>query len=196
MLFLLATDPVGSLLPTTFKGTMTMGLVVIAGLALFAPQILAGIKSTVVGWVKADINLAGTAIDTVVPGAAPVVNITNDVLQQILTAMIAQSSSATAPTNDVLQQILTAVNAQSSRVVNPTQRSVAPASNPPVVSVDINNLVQTRAAALKNACPKAGSDLRLKWLEQGLDEAHAQIDYISILEQELDAPVVQPSNNS
>lgn len=52
--------------------------------------------------------------------------------------------------------------------------------------VDIDRLVRERASALKAACPKADSELRLKWLEAGLAMDAARLDYISTLEKRLD----------
>lgn len=54
---------------------------------------------------------------------------------------------------------------------------------------DVGQIVQQRATALKAACPKAPSDLRLKWLEQGFDTLRAQADYISVLESKVDTQI-------
>ncbi len=57
---------------------------------------------------------------------------------------------------------------------------------PPVgINVNVNEAVQQRANALKNACPQAPAELRLKWLENGYEPGSAQTDYIHVLETRL-----------
>lgn len=63
----------------------------------------------------------------------------------------------------------------------------------PVPTADTSGIVQQRAAALKACCPLAPPDLRLKWLEQGMDPAKAQADYISVLEARLNATINPPA---
>jgi hypothetical protein len=58
--------------------------------------------------------------------------------------------------------------------------------------LNVDKIVQQRASALKSACPKAETDLRLKWLEQGFDDHRARVDYIAVLEERLAAAKPTP----
>lgn len=49
-----------------------------------------------------------------------------------------------------------------------------------------DEIIKHRALSLKSACPKAEPELRLKWLESGMDDHRARVDYISVLEKKLE----------
>lgn len=60
--------------------------------------------------------------------------------------------------------------------------TASPGSGDVPAQLDVGQITQQRATALKAACPKAQPDVRLKWLEQGVDPVRAQVDYINMLE--------------
>jgi len=52
--------------------------------------------------------------------------------------------------------------------------------------LDADEIIKNRALSLKSACPKADPELRLKWLESGMDDHRARVDYIGVLEKKLE----------
>ena len=56
----------------------------------------------------------------------------------------------------------------------------------PTATAATDEIIKHRALLLKAACPKADPELRLKWLESGMDDHRARIDYISVLEKKLE----------
>lgn len=108
------------------------------------------------------------------------------VMALVMPSLLAKAKSALLNVIDAkLQAILppgvnNALHAVTDGVVSPVTglSAVQPAGT-------VSTIVQQRANELRTCCPGASSDLRLKWLEQGLDPSRAQSDYISVLEKQL-----------